>query len=110
MGQWVLAKVLCATYCLIHQEYIFTQLLELLKDYDFELYKISLVCSETALKSRLKIDVKSGIRELDVIDRSLQRLVLYNSMDTVKIDVSDIDSKQAAIEIIKLIETGETKF
>ncbi|WP_312888600.1 hypothetical protein [Clostridium bowmanii] len=54
--------------------------------------------------------MKSGIRELDVIDRSLQRLVLYNSMDTVKIDVSDIDSKQAAIEIIKLIETGETKF
>ncbi|MBU3113061.1 AAA family ATPase [Clostridium lacusfryxellense] len=94
----------------IHQEYIFEQLLEQLKDHDFELYKISLVCSETALKSRLKIDVENGVRKVDVIDKSLKRIILYNNMDTIKINVSDISSKQTAIEIIKLIEKGETKY
>ena len=77
--------------------------MEKLKDCDFELYKISLVCSETALKSRLAIDVKNGVRKVDVIDRSLQRLNLYNNMDTVKINVSDINPKQTAIQIVKLI-------
>ncbi|MBU3127864.1 AAA family ATPase [Clostridium tagluense] len=93
----------------IHEEYIFRQLLESVKGCDFELYKISLVCSEIALKSRLEIDVQNGIRKADVIDRSLQRLDLYNNMDTIKIDVSDIDPKQTAIEIIKLIGKGEIK-
>lgn len=88
----------------IHREYIFKQILEGLEDYDFELYKISLICSEEALKNRLEIDVKNGIREMDIIERSSERLHLYNSMDTVKIDVSNIDPKQAAIEVIKLIE------
>ncbi|MBZ9689696.1 AAA family ATPase [Clostridium estertheticum] len=93
----------------IHQEYIFKQILEPLKDYDFDLYKISLTCSETALKNKLRIDVQNGIRKIDVIDRSLQRLCLYNNMDTVKIDVSEIDPKQTAIEIVKLIEKGAIK-
>lgn len=90
----------------IHQEYIFKQLLAPLKNYDFELYKISLICSETALKSRLGIDVQNDIRKIDIIDRSIQRLCLYNNMDTIKIDVSEIDPKQTAIEIVNLIEKG----
>ena len=88
----------------IHQENIFRKLLEPLKNYDFELYKVSLVCSETALKSRLEIDVQNGVRQDDVIDRSVQRMELYNNMDTIKIDVSNIDPKQTAIEIVKLVE------
>jgi broad-specificity NMP kinase len=92
----------------IHQENIFEQLLEPLNNCDFELYKISLVCSETALKNRLEIDVQNRIRKTDVIDRSVQRLELYNNMDTIKIDVSDVDPKQTAIEIVELIAKGET--
>jgi adenylate kinase family enzyme len=93
----------------IHQEYIFKQLLEPLKDCGFELYKVSLLCSESALRSRLEIDIQNRIRKADVIDRSVQRLNLYNNMNTVKIDVSDIAPRQTAIEIVKLIERGETK-
>jgi len=93
----------------IHQEYIFTQILESLKNYNFELYKISLVCSETTLKSRLKIDVENGIRKVDIINRSVQRLKLYNNMDTIKIDVSDMTPGQTAIDIVKLFEKDETK-
>ena len=93
----------------IHQEYIFTQILKSLKNYNFELYKISLVCSETALKSRLKIDVENGIRKVDIIDRSVQRLKLYNNMDTIKINVSDITPGQTAMNIVKLFEKDEKK-
>ena len=90
----------------IHQEDIFKQILEPLNDCEFELHKISLICSEAALKSRLNLDVKNGIRKDDIIDKSVERLHLYNNMSTVKIDVSDSAPKQIAIKIVKLIEKG----
>ena len=93
----------------IHKEDIFKQLLEPLINYDYELYKFSLVCSETALKNRLEMDVQKGIRKADVIDRSIQRLKLYNNMDTIKIDVSDITPEQTAGEIIKLVSKEQCK-
>lgn len=91
----------------IHQENIFNQILIPLKDFDFELRKISLVCSQEALRRRLEMDVKNGKREADVIDRSIERLGLYNKMDTIKVDVSDITPEQAVIEIMKIIQKGE---
>lgn len=90
----------------IHQECIFNQILEPLKSSEFELHKISLICSEKALKSRLEIDVQNGIRSADVIDRSVQRIKLYKNMDTVKIDVSDIDPEEVADEIVKLLDVS----
>ncbi|MFD1174912.1 AAA family ATPase [Paenibacillus puldeungensis] len=83
----------------IHQEDIFDQLLTRLIEVEFELYKISLICSKKALTSRLQNDVNAGIRTPDVIERSIPRLALYRHMDTHKIDVSDITAEQAAQEI-----------
>ncbi|MHC1762598.1 MAG: AAA family ATPase [Negativicutes bacterium] len=87
----------------IHQENIFNQLLMRLQGWEFELHKISLICSEQALAARLQYDVEAGIRNHDVIKRSIPRLALYRSMDTKKIDVSDITAAQAAIEIKHLV-------
>lgn len=87
----------------IHQEAIFDQLLVQLQDLEFELHKISLVCSEQALTARLQNDVDAAIRNQDVIERSLPRLALYHDMDTQKIDVSTITTEQAAKEIIQLV-------
>ncbi len=88
----------------IHKEDIFAQILEPLKDYSFQLHKISLVCSEAALKERLNRDVKIGIREADVIGRSVERIELYNKMDTNKVDVSDITASQAAKQIYEIVK------
>mgnify|MGYP001450396504 CR=1 FL=1 len=88
----------------IHQEYIFEQLLEPLNDLEFELYKISLTCSEVALKDRLSRDIKNEIRNEDVIRRSIQRLELYKKMKTTKIDVSEITPKETAEKIIDIIK------
>jgi broad-specificity NMP kinase len=88
----------------IHQEDIFSHILRPLDDLDFELYKISLVCSQAALRSRLEIDVQKGLRHADLIDRSLERLALYEKMDTIKLDVSTLTPEQAAMEIIKIVQ------
>ncbi len=87
----------------IHQEIIFDQILANLREDDFELYKISLICSEKALAARLQKDVEAGIRNQDIINRSLPRLALYRGMDTQKIDVSDMTAEQAAQEIKQLV-------
>jgi adenylate kinase family enzyme len=88
----------------IHQEEIFGQILEPLRGIDFELYKITLMCSEAALRNRLGMDVQNGIRQPDVIERSIARLSLYEKMDTVKIDVSGISAQQAAEQIAGFVK------
>lgn len=74
----------------IHQDEIFNQVLEPLGAFNFELYKISLVCSEAVPRKRLEQDVKDKIREADIIQRSVRRLALYDKLSTVKLDVSDL--------------------
>ena len=93
----------------IHREDIFDQLLMRLQGLEFELHKISLICSEQVLTSRLQNDAAAGIREQDVIERSLPRLALYRDMDTQKIDVSDITAEQAAKKIKQLVLNTDTR-
>lgn len=88
----------------IHEEEIFDQILQALKDCRFELHKISLVCSEDALRERIQKDVESGVRQPDVIDRSVCRIPLYERMNTVKIDVSSLSAQQTAEQICKIIQ------
>lgn len=88
----------------IHQEVIFSQILEPLKALDFELYKISLVCSEAALRKRLEYDVQHKIRNADVINRSVQRLPLYDRQSTVKIDVTNLTPQGVAEKICNTVK------
>lgn len=87
----------------MHEEYIIESILSRLNLQNTILYKISLICSEQSLVERISKDVESGIRRKDVIERSVARLNNYLLMDTIKIDVSNIDSKQAAQQIINYI-------
>lgn len=88
----------------IQEDYIFKQILDKLNNFDFELHKISLVCTEEALKSRLNIDVQNGIRKADVISRSIERISFYEKMDTFKIDVSNITAKDTAKKICEMVQ------
>jgi Predicted nucleotide kinase (related to CMP and AMP kinases) len=89
----------------IHEEDIFTQILEPLRELDFELFKITLTCSENALRERLSKDVAAGIRENDILERSTERLPLYENMDTIKIDVSELSAESAAKRIYEIVVT-----
>ncbi len=87
----------------IHEDSIFDELLSRLKDAEYELYKVTLICSEQMLRKRLMQDVHNGIRDQGIIERSIARLPLYARMDTVKLDVSGITPQQAADEICRLV-------
>ena len=57
---------------------------------------ISLVCSRQALEERLGSDIEKGIRQPDVLERSLERLGRYEGVDTMKIDVSRLSPEETA--------------
>ena len=87
----------------MNEEYILKQVLDKLIEFDFELYKISLICTEEALRNRLNNDVMSGVRKADVVNRSIERISAYEKMDTVKIDVSGITAEETAKRIYSMV-------
>ncbi|TGA98931.1 nucleotide kinase [Sporolactobacillus shoreae] len=87
----------------IHQEYIFEQILSRLNT-EYELHKISLICTEEALRVHIMKDVEKGIRTVEQIETSTARLKLYKEMNTTKIDVSSITASQAADRIIDRVK------
>ena len=87
----------------MHQEAIMDRLLSRLDTCGSTIYKFSLVCSEEALRQRLHIDVVNGVRESDVIARSLSRLRNYRKMDTSKVDTTEITAEEAAEAIYESI-------
>lgn len=87
----------------MHEECIIESIISRLHLENTNVYKISLICSEQSLIKRLLKDVDNGNRKIDIIERSVMRLNNYLSMDTIKIDVSNIDIEQAAQHIISCI-------
>ena len=83
----------------MHEQSILDDVLSRLNKDDCKLHKFSLICSEEALISRVTNDIQQGIRNREVIERSVPRLKNYSNMATEKIDVSEISPKDAA-EII----------
>lgn len=86
----------------MHEQEIIDQILSKLDTANCEIYTISLICSKEALRERIQKDIEAGIRTEDVISRSLQRIPLYENLDTIKIDVSTLLPEQVAEKIIEL--------
>ena len=61
--------------------------------------KISLICEENALKSRLKNDISAGLRKPDVVERSIERLPLYSFFGTRIIDTTEKRVEETTTEI-----------
>ena len=67
---------------------------------------VCLVCSESALKKRLQGDILRGLRQEDVIKRSLERLKLYDEFKGIKLDVTK-DTVQDTVQ--KLLACAENE-
>jgi hypothetical protein len=94
-------------FCWVMQyESIMDELLSKLEGSEFTLCKFTLMISEQALAQRIGKDIENHIRTADVLERSLQRLPLYEKMDTVKIDVSGVTAQQAAEQIAQTVLKG----
>ena len=88
----------------MHQQSIVDTILGRLDLTDVKVVSVSLVCSREALLQRLYRDVEAGIRQPDILLRSPQRLNLYDSMNTEKIDTSHATVAQAVQVILRLAQ------
>lgn len=86
----------------MHQQEIIDKIISRLDLIDVKVIKISLICHKQALMQRLSLDVEKGIRNEDVLNRSVERIALYHQLDTIKIDVSDKTVEEVAENIMKL--------
>ena len=73
----------------MHEQSIIDEIVENLDLKDYTLKTISLVCDKQTLENHIRKDVQNHIRDIEVIERSLARLDLYQKLDTIKIDVSN---------------------
>lgn len=86
----------------MHQQSILEDILSRLVPGEYQIYPISLLCTPQALEQRLRKDVEAGIRQEDIIARSIARLPLYQELDTIKIDCSDLTPEDCADRIAAL--------
>lgn len=98
----------CSTYenvifCwVMHQQSIIDSIVEKLDIQNCDVKCISLITDENNLRERLTSDVKKGIRMSDVIERSVAKIPLYQTLDTIKIDTSSKTVQMIADEIAHL--------
>lgn len=85
----------------MHQQTIIDYIISRLDAANCKIHFISLVCSEQALQARLRKDIDAGIRTEDAIRRSIERIPLYEKVNTYKVDVSKITPEQVADYIIR---------
>ena len=83
----------------MHQQSILDELVSRLPLRDVELHCISLTASQSALTDRLQKDIEAGLRQADVIGRSLSYLPLYENLNTQKLDTTGL-SLEEIIETI----------
>ena len=83
----------------MHDQAIIDDILSRLDLSDTEVKTISLIARQDELKNRLEKDIEAGLRTADIIEKSMDRLPLYEKLTTIKIDTSDKDISEVANEI-----------
>lgn len=79
----------------IHKEFIFDVILRGLSDLEFDLYKVTLLCSDAVLRKRREKDGRSE----EQINANINPMVNYLEMDTVKIDTTKKEIEDVVEEI-----------
>ena len=74
----------------MHQQSILDELVSRLPLRDVELHCISLTASRSALADRLQKDIDAGLRQPDVVGRSLDYLPLYEGLNAQKVDTTGL--------------------
>ena len=85
----------------MHQQSIIDTIVEKLDTTNCEVKCLSLMADESTVRRRLISDVENGLRTADVIERSIERIPMYQVLDTVKIDTNNKTVCDVAGEIAK---------
>ena len=83
----------------MHQQSIIDSIVGKLDTQSCDVKCISLIADEANLRKRLTKDVESGIRVEDIIERSITRIPMYNTLNTIKIDTNEKTVAMIANEI-----------
>lgn len=87
----------------MHEQTIIDDILSRLNVTDCQVYCLSLVCQPSVFKARIQKDIDLGIRKQDVLEKSLERLKMYDRLKTIKIDVSQLSVTDVVKSISHLI-------
>lgn len=83
----------------MHEQSIIDTILRNLDTAHCNVHCLSLIADERSLRDRLNADIRRGLRTDDIIGRSIARLPLYRTLDTVAIDTSGKTVRMIAEEI-----------
>lgn len=86
----------------LHQQTIIDSIVENLDTAHCEVKIISLIADEESLRERLNKDVEKGMRASVVIERSISRIPLYQTLNTIKVDTNEKSVAMIVDEIIRL--------
>ena len=87
----------------MHEQGIIDAILAGLALENAEVRAVSLIADAEALAARIRGDVARGVRQPDVLERSLGYLPKYAELDAVKIDTGRMSAAEAALKIAKLL-------
>ena len=86
----------------MHEQSIIDEIMSRLDLRGCRVVCVSLMAGEDVLRARLEADVAAGVRESDVVCRSIARLPLYGRLDTIKVDTDGKTPEEVAREIMAL--------
>lgn len=86
----------------MHQQAIIDSIIQNLDMTNCDVKVISLMTDAKCLQERLMMDIEKGIRSADVIGRSIERIPLYQELNSIKIDTRNKSVRTIVEEIKKL--------
>lgn len=87
---------------IIFNNQMFDRVLRKLKDKDYKLYKITLLCSEEKLRERMILDH----REAGNIETSVHSIKYYKPLDTNKLDTTNLTADEVVHEIVDMVNNN----
>lgn len=85
----------------MHEQSIIDTILNKINTTDCIVKIVSLMANKETLAERIMRDIDSGSRDADVLKRSIARLPLYQSINSVKVETDSKTVHEIAEEIIK---------
>lgn len=90
----------------VPEDKIFQKILPFLALSDVEVHKIALLCTPDALTQRLQSDIDRGLRDADVLTRSLQMLPGFARTASFQMNTTGLTPAQTARRIAALVKSG----
>ena len=84
----------------MHEQTIIEAILQKIDITNCMVKVVSLLAKKETLTTRIREDVSKGIRSPDVLERSIARIPLYETIDSIKVDTDGKTVRQIAMEII----------